>query len=45
VWKMEWLKRSKWFSWGLTVPEVVKDGFEAFAPDGIQMVEDVLEEL
>jgi hypothetical protein len=45
VLKMEWLKRPEWFSWGLTLPEVVKDGFEAFVPDGIQMVEDVLEEL
>jgi hypothetical protein len=45
VWKMEWLRRPEWLSWGLNVPEAVKDGFEAFVPDGIQMVEDVLEEL
>jgi hypothetical protein len=44
VWKMEWFKRPEWLSWGLDVPEIVKDGFEAFVPDGIQMVEDVLEE-
>jgi hypothetical protein len=45
VWKMEWLNRPEWLSWGLNVPDVVKDGFEAFVPDGIQMVEDVLKEL
>ena len=47
VWKMEWFKRPEWLSWGgweMSVPEVVKDGFEVFVPDGAQVVEDVTEE-
>jgi hypothetical protein len=42
AWEMEWLS---WPDWHLSVPEVVKDGFEVFAPEGVQAVEDVLEEL
>jgi len=47
VWSMEWLKRPEWLSWpkwGLGVPEIVKDGFEVFVPDAVQ-VEEVLKEL
>jgi hypothetical protein len=42
AWEMEWLS---WPDWSLSVPEVVKDGFEVFVPEGVQAVEDVLEEL
>ena len=48
VWRMQWFKRPEWLSWpswSWHVPEVVKDGFEVFAPDGVQAVEEVLEEL
>ncbi|KAH0292077.1 hypothetical protein M436DRAFT_84526 [Aureobasidium namibiae CBS 147.97] len=47
MWSMEWLKRPEWLSWPawrLGVPEIVKDGFEVFVPDAVQ-VEQVLEEL
>jgi hypothetical protein len=42
AWEMEWLS---WPDWHLSVPEVVKDGFEVFVPEGVQAVEEVLEEL
>jgi hypothetical protein len=42
AWEMEWLS---WPDWSLSVPEIVKDGFEVFVPEGVQAVEDVLEEL
>lgn len=48
VWKMVWFKRPEWLSWPhwrVSIPEVVKDGFEVFVPDGVQAVEEVLEEL
>ncbi|KAH0353046.1 hypothetical protein KCU81_g1749, partial [Aureobasidium melanogenum] len=44
----EWLKRPEWLKWrggALRVPEVVDNGFEVFMPDGIQAIEDVIEEL
>jgi len=47
MWRTEWLKRSEWLSWpewGFGVPEIVRDGFEVFVPDAVQ-VEEVLEEL
>lgn len=45
---MEWLKRPEWLRWrggALHVPEIVENGFEVFVPDGIQAIEDVIEEL
>jgi hypothetical protein len=43
AWEMEWFKRPEWSHF--SVPEVVKDGFEVFVPEGVQAVEEVLEEL
>ncbi|KAI4755911.1 hypothetical protein E4T52_11958 [Aureobasidium sp. EXF-3400] len=48
VWRMERFKRPEWLSWphwSFKLPGVVKDGYEVFAPDGVQAVEEVLEEL
>lgn len=48
MWRLEWFKRPEWLSWphwGVSIPEVVKDGFEVFVPDGVQAAEEVLEEL
>ncbi|KAH0388367.1 hypothetical protein KCU89_g16867, partial [Aureobasidium melanogenum] len=45
---MEWLKRPEWLTWRgatLGVPEVVENGFEVLMPDGIQAIEEVIEEL
>ncbi|KAG9601725.1 hypothetical protein KCV01_g7464, partial [Aureobasidium melanogenum] len=45
---MKWLKRLEWLRWrggALGVPEVVENGFEVFMPDGIQAIEEVIEEI
>lgn len=47
AWTM-WLKRPEWLKWhggALRVPEVVENGFEVFMPDGIQAIEEVIEEI
>lgn len=44
----EWLKRPEWLEWrggALHVPEVVENGFGVFVPDGIQAIEEVIEEI
>ncbi|KAG9846335.1 hypothetical protein KCU98_g6700, partial [Aureobasidium melanogenum] len=45
---MEWAKRPGWLKLrkdALSVPEVVENGFEVFMPDGIQAIEEVIEEI
>ncbi|KAG9679122.1 hypothetical protein KCU87_g1075, partial [Aureobasidium melanogenum] len=45
---MEWLKRPEWLTWRgatLGVPEVVESGYENLMPDGIQAIEEVIEEI
>ncbi|KAI4738545.1 hypothetical protein E4T50_10987 [Aureobasidium sp. EXF-12298] len=45
---MKWLKRPEWLKWrggALGVPEVVENGYEILMPDGIQAIEEVIEEI
>ncbi|KAI4718713.1 hypothetical protein E4T48_05104 [Aureobasidium sp. EXF-10727] len=43
AWEM--VKWPEWFVWRGGVPEVVKDGFHVFVPDGVQAVEEVVEDI
>ncbi|KAH0008907.1 hypothetical protein KCU78_g11008, partial [Aureobasidium melanogenum] len=45
---MDWVKRPEWLKWrggALGVPEVVENGFEVLMPDGIQAIEEAIEEI